>query len=307
MDFKPIFSLTRKERSAFFIIILLIIISFIAPWLYRNMRKSQDMEVFIEYLKDSVAEIEEEEVEEQLYSDKKEIQYFDFDPNTLSRQEWVRLGLSEAQADVVLYYQERGGRFRDKEDLKKVYVISDEFYIAVEPYIQIIPGKEEIEKENRFERSDNFEKKTTENTSKKDEADYKININAADTTEWKKIRGIGPVLSQRIINFKKALGGFYSIDQIKEVYGIEEELFQAIKPKLTLSDSNNYNKIDVNVINEVELAKHPYVNRKEAKIIVNYRMQHGDFEHFEEIRKIKGINLEKVSKVFPYLSFKKAE
>lgn len=307
MDFKPIFSLTRKERSAFFIIILLIIISFIAPWLYRNMRKSQDMEVFMEYLKDSVAEIEEEEVEEQLYSDKKEIQYFDFDPNTLSRQEWVRLGLSEAQADVVLYYQERGGRFRDKEDLKKVYVISDEFYIAVEPYIQIIPGKEEIEKENRFERSDNFEKKTTENTSKKDEADYKININAADTTEWKKIRGIGPVLSQRIINFKKALGGFYSIDQIKEVYGIEEELFQAIKPKLTLSDSNNYNKIDVNVINEVELAKHPYVNRKEAKIIVNYRMQHGDFEHFEEIRKIKGINLEKVSKVFPYLSFKKAE
>lgn len=307
MDFKPIFSLTRKERSAFFIIILLIIISFIAPWLYRNMRKSQDMEVFIEYLKDSVAEIEEEEVEEQLYSDKKEIQYFDFDPNTLSRQEWVRLGLSEAQADVVLYYQERGGRFRDKEDLKKVYVISDEFYIAVEPYIQIIPGKEEIEKENRFERSGNFEKKTTENTSKKDEADYKININAADTTEWKKIRGIGPVLSQRIINFKKALGGFYSIDQIKEVYGIEEELFQAIKPKLTLSDSNNYNKIDINVINEVELAKHPYVNRKEAKIIVNYRMQHGDFEHFEEIRKIKGINLEKVSKVFPYLSFKKAE
>ncbi|HLQ98931.1 MAG TPA: helix-hairpin-helix domain-containing protein [Sphingobacterium sp.] len=307
MDFKPIFSLTRKERSAFFIIILLIIISFIAPWLYRNMRKSQDMEVFIEYLKDSVAEIEEEEVEEQLYSDKKEIQYFDFDPNTLSRQEWVRLGLSEAQADVVLYYQERGGRFRDKEDLKKVYVISDEFYIAVEPYIQIIPGKEEIEKENKFERSGNFEKKTTENTSKKDEADYKININAADTTEWKKIRGIGPVLSQRIINFKKALGGFYSIDQIKEVYGIEEELFQAIKPKLTLSDSNNYNKIDINVINEVELAKHPYVNRKEAKIIVNYRMQHGDFEHFEEIRKIKGINLEKVSKVFPYLSFKKAE
>lgn len=307
MDFKPIFSLTRKERSAFFIIILLIIISFIAPWLYRNMRKSQDMEVFIEYLKDSVAEIEEEEVEEQLYSDKKEIQYFDFDPNTLSRQEWVRLGLSEAQADVVLYYQERGGRFRDKEDLKKVYVISDEFYIAVEPYIQIIPEKEEIEKENRFERSGNFEKKTTENTSKKDEADYKININAADTTEWKKIRGIGPVLSQRIINFKKALGGFYSIDQIKEVYGIEEELFQAIKPKLTLSDSNNYNKIDINVINEVELAKHPYVNRKEAKIIVNYRMQHGDFEHFEEIRKIKGINLEKVSKVFPYLSFKKAE
>lgn len=307
MDFKPIFSLTRKERSAFFIIILLIIISFIAPWLYRNMRKSQDMEVFMEYLKDSVAEIEEEEVEEQLYSDKKEIQYFDFDPNTLSRQEWVRLGLSEAQADVVLYYQERGGRFRDKEDLKKVYVISDEFYIAVEPYIQIIPGKEEIEKENKFERSGNFEKKTTENTSKKDEADYKININAADTTEWKKIRGIGPVLSQRIINFKKALGGFYSIDQIKEVYGIEEELFQAIKPKLTLSDSNNYNKIDINVINEVELAKHPYVNRKEAKIIVNYRMQHGDFEHFEEIRKIKGINLEKVSKVFPYLSFKKAE
>src|SRR5699024_1605374 len=307
MDFKPIFSLTRKERSAFFIIILLIIISFIAPWLYRNMRKSQDMEVFIEYLKDSVAEIEEEEVEEQLYSDKKEIQYFDFDPNTLSRQEWVRLGLSEAQADVVLYYQERGGRFRDKEDLKKVYVISDEFYIAVEPYIQIIPGKEEIEKENKFERSGNFEKKTTENTSKKDEADYKININAADTTEWKKIRGIGPVLSQRIINFKKALGGFYSIDQIKEVYGIEEELFQAIKPKLTLSESNNYNKIDINVINEVELAKHPYVNRKEAKIIVNYRMQHGDFEHFEEIRKIKGINLEKVSKVFPYLSFKKAE
>lgn len=306
MNFKPVFSLTRKEKRAFFIIILMIIISLIIPWLYNHTRKGQDMQVFMEYLKDSAAGIKQDKVEDRPYPDKKAIQYFDFDPNTVSKQGWMQLGLSEAQAEVVLYYQERGGKFRNKEDLKKVYVISDEFYIAVEPYIQIIPEKEEIEKENKFEQSGNFEKKTTENT-KKDEVDYKININTADTTEWKKLRGIGSVLSQRILNFREALGGFYSLDQIQEVYGIQEELFQTIKPKLIRPDSNSYDKIDINFINDTELAKHPYINKKEAKIILNYRLQHGDFEHSDEIQKIKGINLEKVSKVFPYLSFKKAE
>lgn len=270
------------------------------------------MQVVIEYLHDTEERSMDKQAEVASFSENRgnPIAYFDFDPNTISKETWVQFGLTEAQADVVMFYQERGGRFRKKEDLRKVYVVSEEFYRSVEPYIFIKQTSSEMP-EKRGEKQDFVSYKTKNIKEKKEisfvsvkaDKDYRININTADTSEWKKLKGIGSALSSRIIKFRESLGGFYDINQVGEVYGIEEDVFDAFKENLLSPDPHSLRKIDINQLTADELSKHPYISKKEARMIVNFREQHGDFKDKEDFDKIKGINKDKVSKILPYLNF----
>ena len=62
-----------------------------------------------------------------------------------------------------------------------------------------------------------------------------ININTADETELQKIRGVGPAIAQRIIDFREQNGNFKSIDEIKKVRGIGEKTFEKMKDSITVN------------------------------------------------------------------------
>ncbi|HWB63518.1 MAG TPA: helix-hairpin-helix domain-containing protein [Chitinophagales bacterium] len=68
---------------------------------------------------------------------KQKEEYFEFDPNKIGVPEWVRLGFSEKQAITIEHYKEKGGRFYRTEDLKKLYVMTDEHYEKLKPYVNI--------------------------------------------------------------------------------------------------------------------------------------------------------------------------
>jgi competence protein ComEA len=63
-----------------------------------------------------------------------------------------------------------------------------------------------------------------------------ININAADTSAFSTLPGIGSKLANRIITFREKLGGFYSANQVAEVYGLPDSTFLKIKPYLIIGD-----------------------------------------------------------------------
>lgn len=316
MKHKPFFSMSKAERYGFFVFVFLAFTFLIIPRYMRYQRDKKEMQVTLEYLNSKTLKPIEKQVVTSSISEKEEDEavYFDFDPNLIPKETWVQFGLSEAQADVVMFYQERGGRFRKKEDLRKVYVVSEEFYRSVEPYIFIEPAPSKRPEKNSkkkdrvsFERKDREEKKEFSYISTKADKDYRININTADTSEWKKLRGIGPALSLRIIKFREGLGGFHSVDQVSEVYGIEPEVFASFKENLLTPDPLSFQRIKINKATADELGKHPYISKKEARIIINYREQHGDFKNREDFDQIKGINKDKVSKIFPYLDFEPSE
>lgn len=315
MKHKPFFSMSKTERYGFFVFVFLAVTFLVIPQYYKYRQDKKRMQVTIEYLNDREDPSIQKAVATPSFSEEKEDEaaFFDFDPNLITKETWVQFGLSEAQADVVMFYQERGGRFRKKEDLRKVYVISEEFYRSVEPYILIkqAPPKRLVKNEKKkdfvpFERKAEKEKKEFSNSAKADK-DYRIHINTADTSEWKKLKGIGPTLSSRIVKFRESLGGFYSVDQVSEVYGIEPEIFASFKENLLPPDPLSFQKIEINKTTADEIGKHPYISKKEARIIINYREQHGDFKNKEDLDQIKGIPKDKVSKIFPYLDFKPSE
>jgi DNA uptake protein ComE-like DNA-binding protein len=112
-----------------------------------------------------------------------------------------------------------------------------------------------------------------------------IDINTADTLLWQLLPGIGPGFARRIVRFREALGGFYSIQQVAECYGLPDSTFQKIQPFLKIGDSS-LKILDLNLTDEKSLATHPYIRYKLARQIVQYRSMHAGFSKVSDLRQL---------------------
>lgn len=207
--------------------------------------------------------------------EKREAELFNFNPNGLPEKDWMRLGFSEKQIRVIKNYEEKGGKFYSKEDVKKMYSISSEDYQRIEPYI-VIPPREKTQQrvyENKF-------------PAKGSDNNLKVDVGTADTTELKKLRGIGTGYANRIVKYRTKLGGFHSVNQLHEVWGMNDSLFNLIADHIYVADSNHINRININTATFNELKSHPYFSYKLANLFINYRIQHGAFKMLADIKKI---------------------
>ena len=201
---------------------------------------------------------------------------FSFDPNTITLKEAKQLGFKDKTANTLIHYREKGGKFKTKEDLKKLYGISEKFYSEIESYIVI--EKKEVEKTKIL-----FEHKPPTASIKQ------IDINTADSIQFVSLPMIGPATTKKILKFRNALGGFYSIEQLKEVYGMKDSVYQLIQPRL-ISSSITIRKINVNSASYEEFKKHPYINHVVASTIVAYRQKHGNYKALEKLKNVGTID-----------------
>lgn len=218
-------------------------------------------------------------------SDKKksEPMGFSFDPNTVNEDSLLFLGISKYVAQNIIKYRAKGGRFHKAEDLAKIYGMDSTLFEELKPFIEInssLISKHSSEKKKKY----NARKlaKLLEGS---------IDINKADTTTFKKLRGIGTVYANRIVKFRNSLGGFYSVDQINQVWGISDSLYHCIKPYLSV-DGKDVQRKNINDLDKNQLARHPYIDWKRAKIICKFRKVHGNFESMEDFKNVHGISVD---------------
>lgn len=228
------------------------------------------------------------------------VESFPFDPNKASKEDWLKLGVSEKTASTILKYRMKGGKFRKAEDLKKIYTLKAADYDRLAPYITIEGEEEEVlgfaaTVPNDVPKSYDVPTKPKKNTT------VKININTATVEDWKRLNGIGEGYAKRIIKFRNVLGGFVSIDQIGETYGLPDSTFQKIKPQLTFT-GEGIKKININTADLVTLKAHPYLETKHANAIVNYRKHHGKYAAVEDLQKVIAVNKKVYKKIKPYLA-----
>lgn len=221
-----------------------------------------------------------------------EIAYFDFDPNQATIDELKLLGFSEKLATQVINYRTKGGTFRIKPDLLKLYGMDSALYEKISPYIQL---------PDRFEKR-TFERKEFTDRTKTREKPPKFNLNEADTLQLEKIYGIGPTLARRIVRYRERLGGFISQEQLLEVYGLDTVVVEKIQAASYLPDPPAVKKINLNTADEQRMAAHPYFGRKIARGIVTYRFQHGNFKSVDDLGKIPLIDKNNLGKLFPYVT-----
>ena len=221
---------------------------------------------------------------------------FYFDPNTISAPEWKRLGLRDKTIKTIENYLSKGGHFNKPEDLQKIYGLHNDEYERLKTYIKI---ESTISKTN-----DDFV-----SSKSKDEIQptktyatryLVIDINTADTTSFISLPGIGSKLASRIVSFREKLGGFYSVDQIGETYGLPDSTFQKIKQYLKL-DNPSIKKININTATVDEMKAHPYIKFSLANPIAAYRNEHGSFSKIEDITKVMAVTDEIFKKIAPYL------
>lgn len=124
-----------------------------------------------------------------------------------------------------------------------------------------------------------------------------FDVNDADTSDFQQISGIGKVFSQRIIKYRQLLGGFYSLQQLNEVYGLEDFSF----PNTLFLDSTKIKKININKIPFLDLVAHPYFNKKQAGQTIGYRDKYKPFESKKELLKVYSIDTIDFVRIRPYL------
>jgi competence ComEA-like helix-hairpin-helix protein len=215
---------------------------------------------------------------------------FEFDPNTLPVEGWEKLGLSVKTGKTIDKYRTKGGKFYKPEDLKKIWGLPAGFYERVKNYISIAAVQTPYEKARFSERS--FEK-----TERKIVI---VNINEADTSAFIALPGIGSKLAARIVAFRDKLGGFYSVDQVGETFGLPDSTFQKIRPLLRSSET--IRQFNINTATKEELKTHPYIKWALANAIIEYRTQHGNFKTLEELKNIALIDEEIFRRIVPYLA-----
>ena len=291
------FKLNRKEQRGYFFLIWIIFLLLLGHIFLPVFYPPQDINIIIkhfpeEILSKSKASESIKPVKNKLH---KAISLFPFDPNTLNKAGWEKLGLSDKQAQVIINYTNKGGKFYKKEDLSKIYSLDSMKIQELLPYVNI-PKTEERSSFTNIE----YPKEKNIRLKK---APKIIELNSSDSSGFISLKGIGPVFSKRIIKFREALGGFVKLEQISEVYGIPAETYAAILPYLKL-DLSLVKKIDINSVNANDLGKHPYIKYKKARTIINYRDQHGAFKSLSDLRNIHSLDEEFFSKIELYLEFR---
>lgn len=202
-----------------------------------------------------------------------------FDPNTYTEENWISLGLSSKQAAIVLKFGRSG--FYSAEDLKKVFVISDQFFEVIRDSLYY-PARPSYDKSER----------------KKNLA--RIEINTATEEELLTIKGIGAFFAKNIIKKRNELGGFCEVGQLLEVWKFDQEKLDVIFPYISI-DPGLVRQISINQATAEELKTHPYISWNVANSIVKLRAQIGSYQKIEDLRKSVLVTDELFEKLKPYL------
>lgn len=218
---------------------------------------------------------------------------FKFNPNKVKKEELIKFGLTEKQASNLVNYVKAGGKFKKKEDLKKLYCMSDYLYNQVSPYVIILQT-------NEVKNQEAFQSNSTNKALLFSKPSLIFDLNQADTLDLQALRGIGPSYARRIYNYGKRLGGYISLEQLKEVYGMNDTLYQKIIPYLKL-EKIELKKININTATIKELSSHPYIDFYLAKAIIKLRQEIKTYKTLDQIRQIHLLDEKNYQKLLPYL------
>ena len=307
---------SKPQRRALFILLSLSAAAFLFPPLYHyfigNETQPADALVMrqVRELRVSPGESPEEQYAARRYNYDREdytayrepehharkaakYELFEFDPNATSATDWKRLGLRDKTIATIQNYLSKGGKFRQASDLKRVYGLFPDEAERLMPFVRI----ENNSHANNAAPPGDFPKPAYEKPVRNNTP---VDINTADTTAFIALPGIGPKLAARIVSFRDKLGGFYSISQLGETFGLPDSTFQQIKPRLVLQHIN-LRKININTAGANGL-KHIYLKWNVANAIIQYRNQHGPYTSVNDIKKIMLVDETLFTKISPYLT-----
>ena len=219
-----------------------------------------------------------------------------FNPNYITDYKGYKLGMSVAEIDRLLTFRKENKYVNSPEEFQKVTQISDSLLNILSPLFKFpdwINTKKSIKE---------YEKYPNKAFAKKEKI-ILIDINHATKEDLIKIYGIGEAISQRILKQKETLGGFVSMEQMRDVWGLSPEVIENLNTHFKIATLPEFKKIDINNASLKELSQFYYFKYALAKEIITFRSMNGDFATIEDLTKIKGFPVDKAKIIDLYLSF----
>ena len=288
MTLKSYFQFTKSQRSGIMFLVLLCVIfqsgyffiDFNSPT--NHSKEKQEWLAFQTEI-DSLKQIKRDYIPK----------IYPFNPNFITDFKGQKLGMSVAEIDRLLAFRKTNKYVNTPEDFQKVTKISDSLLNTMVPYFKFpdwVTNKKEFKSKYK-----SFENKK--------EKIVILDINQATKEDLIKVYGIGPALSDRILKLKDLLGGFVSMEQMNDVWGLSPEVIENLNKNFKVSVLPKVNKVDINNASIKELMLFPYFKYALAKAIVTYRSMNGDFKNNADLTKINGFPNEKLNVISLYLYF----
>ncbi len=284
MGLDPFLYYTKGERRAVSVFMILLALTFLFRYyIYPSVKNSSQEVSSANETPDSVFVAKYEMFRNALVEDKKFEKFnkrpvpelFRFDPNIADSATFIRLGFKPFIASNIIKYRNKGGVFRTKESLSKIYGVDSLFFKVLLPYINIDSAVFVSSHDAAIDTSGIFINiKFTEKRI--------VELNTCDTTLLKMIPGIGSYYASAIISYRDRLGGFCAINQLREIQSIPDSVYNNINEWLC-ADSDHIIPLDVNTLYVAALKRHPYINFYQAKAIVDIRRERGRIKSFEDL------------------------
>ena len=273
MAFKTIssyFKFSRNQRSAIFFLFGIIIIL-------------QLVYFFVDFSSFSKVSPEKEKwlsLQSQIDSMKQEkLNYvpkiYPFNPNFITDYKGYKLGMSVSEIDRLLAFRKENKYVNSPQEFQAVTKVSDSLLNAISPYFKF---PDWVNNKKKFATY----KKYPYTAFAKKEKIVIIDINTASQEDLIKIYGIGEAISLRILKFKESLGGFVSMEQMNDVWGLSPEVIENLNSHFKVLTPPNVKKVDINNASIKELSQFPYFNYQLAKQIVTFRSMNVDFKKFDD-------------------------
>jgi len=228
-----------------------------------------------------------------------------FNPNEVDSFSLANMGLPSTVVSNWVKYLAKGGRFRNKEGVRKIFGMTHGIWDQLDSFILIPPVKmAEVrtgsdKRGNRSKRD--FMHDTIIGGTYREKKPVSIqDLNSTDSLHLIEIPGIGPVFASRIISYRKLLGGYFAVSQLREVYGMREENFKAVSSYFT-TDPSTLKTFNINFSTIQELGRHPYIGFRAARKIFQLRDKLGKFSSPDDLAPV--VSSDSLKRLIPYLKF----
>lgn len=281
---RSLFGFTRAQVNGFVVLLPLLLLIIFSEPLYRNFFMPPPQPPATVFPYNPVVSLSVQDSLPSIIPPSESANLAQINPNDATFKDWLSLGVSQEVAARILAYRKKGGKFFYKTDLLKIYGFDSAVYRRVAAHLKL---------PERSEKSDLASGKAS---------GVKSDLNLADSLQLIRVYGVGAVLARRIIRYRDALGGFVAWHQLYSVYGLDTAAVENIQRRFFIAENFTPRKVNINVASEQELAAHPLISHSLADAIIRYRMQHGNYKHVEDIRKIVTVKEQDFESVKPYLT-----
>ena len=221
---------------------------------------------------------------------------FPFNPNTADSATLIKVGLKSGQVKNLLAYRRAGGRWKDADDFKRLYGLTEEEYQRLRPYIKIPPPVKDV----YFTEKDRARQDSLRQLRPEKFAELTVlDLNTVDTLTLRKIPGVGVGYSRSIVSYRQRLGGFVSVAQLKEIEGLPDR----IEEWFTVDENAEVNRISINKSDFKTLLRHPYLSYEQVKVITTHIRKYGPLRSWKDLQLYKEFTSRDFERLTPYFMF----